>query len=119
MSLELNDRETKVLRQFFDAMKLGNGRTVTEELRNLHSLPYVKNFVPKEGQIRLNASEFEDFADKILELVAAPERELDDENAELPAGSKIIIPTVLGDKTVVTKNKVCIYIHDKVKVEEV
>jgi hypothetical protein len=63
--LSFHGREIVVLKQLLGEMRLDNGRTVLEGLSDLRELPSVKNFVPREGQIRLGREAFDLFAEKI------------------------------------------------------
>jgi len=68
--MTLNGEEVQVLKQLFDAMVLANGRTVTEEIQNIDTAPYVVGFKPAPGQIRLFKKDWDVFVTKLKEAVA-------------------------------------------------
>jgi hypothetical protein len=50
--MEFNKREQRVLRHLFDGMTLTNGRSVTEEILEIHNSPYVQGIRPTANEWR-------------------------------------------------------------------
>jgi hypothetical protein len=75
----LNEREQQVFKQLCDAIVVydlnrihngdGSGHTLREELLDINNKPYVKDFVPKEGQIRLGKEEWDVFVAKLKTML--------------------------------------------------